>query len=386
MQEEETPRSLLLAALRGERRSRLPVAPLYLSLYFAPRIERLVAKAYEAKLKASRVGQIEVEFEEFVELNRLAMAEMAETHLQGCAWLPLRRNATRREIEGRHIRLQGEDLLWIEPDGTARDMLRPPKPANRDIWEAPEETRDRATWGKVPSASELLSSGEYLAAEGLAKRYKGTFALNGSMGAPFWLCYSKLGFGRLMTAVLEDPALVRDMAEFSLATVLEMVRAYKALGAEVIFIEECMASADLISPRQYEEFALPYEQRLLQGIRDEGLLSVFYFCGDVMPLLPMMRELPWDAFAAEESKKGFEVEIGKVRQGLGQTRTLFANIAAVLVNDGSPEEIEAEARRQAEAALPGPFVISIGSPFTLDTPVDRVQFFCRLGERLGSIW
>lgn len=372
----------MLAALSGERVRPVPVAPMYLSLYFAPHVDRLVAQAYREKMDALGAEETDIGFEEFVDIHLRARVELMERYLGNCVWLPILPNPSHREIEACHIRREGGKLLWIEANGTVKNLEILSQWRTPDLWEAPAEARSPSFWGEIPIAEHLLSSERFVLARSLAARYKGRHALHGSIGAPFWLCYSRLGFGGLMTAVAEDRNLVKEMAEYNLATVVEMVKAYKAVGADAIFIEECLASADLLSPRQFEELALPYEDRLLQAIHDEGLPTVFYFCGDVMPLLPMMKELPWDAFAVEETKKGFEIEIGDVRQAIGDDRALLGNLAAVLVRDGPEEEIEAEARRQFEAAGGGPFAFSNGSPFTLDTPPEKVEFFCDLGELL----
>jgi len=117
-----------------------------------------------------------------------------------------------------------------------------------------------------------------------------------------------------------------------------------------------------------------------------GLKVILYFCGDVTPRLPFLRQLPIDALMVEESKKDFIIDIGAVRQALGQEICLFGNVDSyAMVLKASPAALESEVQRQIGAGGPqGRFVMSTGSPLTLDTPPERVDMFTRFARRSRS--
>jgi len=188
-----------------------------------------------------------------------------------------------------------------------------------------------------------------------------------------------------MQNILDRPDLVRHAAERGLQQLAVTLDYYRALGVDCVFMEECLSSADLLSQRQYDEFVFPTTRAALEAVRAHGFKSVFYMCGDVMPRIDRVAELPFDAFAVEESKKGFVLEIGEVRRVLGPKPTLFGNIDVRLVRDGARGEIAREVRRQRTAAgTDGRFVLSIGSPFTLDTPPHKIDLLTEVTRELES--
>ncbi|NIQ99328.1 MAG: hypothetical protein GTN78_03895, partial [Gemmatimonadales bacterium] len=143
-----------------------------------------------------------------------------------------------------------------------------------------------------------------------------------------------------------------------------------------IFVEECMASADIISPSMYREFCLPYARQTLQFYEDMGFRTVLYVSGNLMPLLEDLRELPFTALAFEEDRKGYGIDLARVREMLPD-KILFGNVDAAWLQEASDEEVLVEARRQVSiAGADGRFILSTGSPLTPGTSLERVKLFC----------
>jgi uroporphyrinogen-III decarboxylase len=85
----------------------------------------------------------------------------------------------------------------------------------------------------------------------------------------------------------------------------------------------------------------------------------------------------------EESKKGFEVEIGAVRAELGPDICMLGNVDSYgVVELGDVEIWEAEIERQIRAAGPEKFIVSCGSPTTFDTPPEQLREFIQAGKRV----
>ena len=153
-----------------------------------------------------------------------------------------------------------------------------------------------------------------------------------------------------------------------------------------MWIEECLSSADLISPRDYERLAFPTARRFIQDVRGLGLMVVFYYCGDVIPRMPWLRRLGMDALAVEESKKGFSVDIADVIAGVDGACCVFGNVDAVQVMcEGTKEAIRVEVDRQLRLGQRARgFVLCQGSPFTLDTPLDKVSWFIQCARHFDA--
>lgn len=205
------------------------------------------------------------------------------------------------------------------------------------------------------------------------------------VGSPFWLCYGLWGFEGLMTLVADDPDLVRHACSRLLETSVREARRAAALGAEGIWVEECLT--DMLAAADYRRLAVPFLDALLREIRALGMRSIYYYCGDPAGKWEPILSLPVDALALEEGKKGFRIDIEDVVDRVGGRMCLLGNLDAVhLLPQADEPELEAEIGRQIRAGRRnrGRFLMSLGSPVTPGTSVQRVSRFCAIACRLGG--
>lgn len=201
----------------------------------------------------------------------------------------------------------------------------------------------------------------------------------GGTDSPLWECYNVWGFEGMMMLLLDSPELVHRACERYLASQLVGIRTAKAVGAMGIWIEECML--DMISPDDYREFNLPYVRRMTDAIRDEGMYSIHYYCGNPARHWDCLLDTGADALALEEGKKGFEIGIEDVVEKVAGRMCVLGNLDAIgVLQDGSDDHLEAQVRRQLAAgrANGSRFIASLGSPVTPGTPVQRVRGYCDL--------
>jgi uroporphyrinogen-III decarboxylase len=106
------------------------------------------------------------------------------------------------------------------------------------------------------------------------------------------------------------------------------------------------------------------------------------FWGDAVPLLDDYTETNVMAIMFEESKKGFNLDIKKIRDAIGSKVCVFGNLDSIyLLREGSTEEIKNEVIKQAKGARYN-FIISNGSPVTPDTPEKNLKSLINSGKDL----
>lgn len=389
-----TGRQRILTALEGGRTDVRPVAIDYMNLYLAERIEQAYVRAYAERLE--RQGRVQLDPEKDTAIRARSIRDAYQCFEEQHDWLQAMGGPTEEAVSDRELlREEGRFFEVDQAAGTRRELLLTGEEAKT------EEMRDR--FSEMERRFRWLrSDGQQAASEIVAQyrrqrdRERGNFALVEALirqarpqqfvylgiPAPFCSLYGLIGFDGMMTALIEAPSLVCTMMDGLLNATLEEIEAFRDAGGEGVRVEEYFASADIISPQMYERFALPYEERLLSGVREMGLKSVLYFCGDVLPRLPALRELPMDALMVEESKKDFVVEIGEVRDCVGPDLCLFGNVDSYsMVQKGTEAELAAEIDRQIRTAgSEGGFIVGVGSPLTLDTPCSRVDTLIRLAR------
>ena len=203
--------------------------------------------------------------------------------------------------------------------------------------------------------------------------------------SPLWRCHGLWGFEGMMTLVATNPELVRYACQRFLEQSIYVVRLAAAHGARGIWIEECMT--DMIGPAAFEQLNLPGIRSLTDTIRELGMRSIYYYCGNPAGKLDMILDAGADAVSLEEDKKGFVIDIEDIVSRASGRCTVLGNLDAIgVLQNGSPEELRTEVARQLAAGRRNGnrFVMSLGSPVTPSTPPSRVHEYCRLTHELGS--
>jgi uroporphyrinogen decarboxylase len=92
----------------------------------------------------------------------------------------------------------------------------------------------------------------------------------------------------LMLDLYDRPEWVRDCLELMVEIEIAFARAQIAAGADFIGLGDAIASQ--VSPAMYEEFALPYEQRIFKAVHDMGALARLHICGNTSRILGLMSQ------------------------------------------------------------------------------------------------
>jgi hypothetical protein len=355
-------------------------------------------------IEEAGVERLPVDHKTYVELELSVLTETLDDYYPPPAWLALPRRQSKDQVSGAAVVLRGTDLYWVSGDG--QETWLPPSRAayaSRQVQERAshyyglwhrgyhadelEEVLARAdTPSSEPTPEEVdreLASGRYGVARALLDRHPGELPLYDSCSTPFIELLGLLGFQEMMTSLVEDPDRTHKLLAGGLPRPSAHLAAAERVGVGIVFVEECLSSADLISPAMYREFVFPYTKRTLEFYESRGFRTVFYFSGDLMPLLEDLKQLPWTALSFEEDRKEYGIDLAEVRQAMGPDRVLYGNVDAPFIEKADDEELLREVERQIDVAgKGGRFVLSPGSPFTPDTRLDRVRFFCESTQRI----
>jgi hypothetical protein len=192
------------------------------------------------------------------------------------------------------------------------------------------------------------------------------------------------GFEAGLVAFHDQPAGMRRLLARCYEAQLEWARAYARAGAHAYVISESFISPDLADPSIYRSYLHGVHREHFAEITRMGLIPMVMFWGDVLPILDDLASINAKALLVEESKKGFDLDILRIRDQLAGRLCLFGNVDSItLLSQGAPEVIEQEVRRQAAGATSG-FVSANGSPITPGTPVENVRALVRAGRTAGA--
>jgi len=276
----------------------------------------------------------------------------------------------------------GEEGLWPAPQvggwGTGPHSVHP-----ESLVETEEEIDARIPEPSGAEPGMLKVDGRGDLAEMMLGEFGGMYPLV-HIASPLWQCYHLWGFEGMMIMVATRPDLVERVCQRSLAQCLVAVREAAVLGAAGVWIEECLT--DMIGPDPFARLNVPFLTRLVEEIRTQGMHSIYYFCGDPAGKWEHLLAVGADALSLEESKKGFVIDIEEVVERVQGRCAVLGNLDAVgVLQDATEEELQKEIERQIAAGRRNGnrFIMSIGSPVTPGTSVERVRLYCDLVHEFG---
>jgi len=219
----------------------------------------------------------------------------------------------------------------------------------------------------------------YLEAISLASgAYGREVAIRGCGTGPFSLAGHLLGTQEFLMEIAQlnyddsNRAAIHELMELTTEALLRFDIAQLEAGAHIVICGDSLASADMISPAMYEEFVLPYEQKLFSSLRQytekHGGYSLLHICGNNTKTLDLIASTGADIFEVD-----YKVDLRLCRQKMQGKMCLMGNINPVTLLLGSPEEVERETMKCIEAMgdCRG-FILGTGCEVAVETPKENM--------------
>jgi uroporphyrinogen decarboxylase len=331
-----TSKQLVEQAIRGEKVPRVPTGPL--AVHFCARLAGVSLREYT--------------------LNPRVLAECVlryyERFRPDAVWISADTWVTAQAM-GAAVAFPGEDQPMA---GTGEPLVR----ARADIDRIPSP--DPGSQGRCPLMLEALGR----VVETLGRE---VFVVACFDQYPFSLACALAGMEQLMLALWDD----RPLVEALLDRCAEYALAYGAAlaGAGAAMLSGGDSPAGLLSPGLYREVALPWEQRVMAGLKSRTAAPIsLHICGDASSILADMA-----TSGANVLELDHQVDIAAASQAVGKNIALWGNLDPVGgLARGTPAqaaEKTAELLRAVDTAAHDRFVLSSGCTLALETPAANLQ-------------
>lgn len=201
----------------------------------------------------------------------------------------------------------------------------------------------------------------------------------GWVDMPFAEACSVCGVSEFMLLLHDEPALAHGVLEFLTGIVVDFALAQLEAGVPMMGAGD--AAASLVSPAQYREFALPYEQRVCAAVRAAGGLTKLHICGDTAHLMGDMKRSGADLFNVDHL-----VDFSSACRAYGEAGICFkGNLDPVAdMLQATPEECAERAVQCLGGAEGLPFILSPGCEVPADTSDEVFQAFCEAPQRFSG--
>ncbi len=189
-----------------------------------------------------------------------------------------------------------------------------------------------------------------------------------------------LKLDELLIAVYDDPDALHLVLERCLETAVVYARALAEAGADAVAFGHAMASTSVISRKQYEEFALPYEKELISAIHQVGAAAITHICGNTEPIIDLIAQNGSDIIDFDHVCR-----IDVLREK-APDKIFRGNIDPALLALGTQEEVcEAVKVLMAADGRSGRFILGSGCEVALNTPVENLNAFVQAGREFGKL-
>ncbi len=145
----------------------------------------------------------------------------------------------------------------------------------------------------------------------------------------------------------------------------------KTSGIRRVFLGGNRTSASFISPKQFEEFALPEWEEMCSYFVQRGITPVLHFDADWTPLLHYLKNLPRAKCILDLDSV---TDIFKAKEVLGDHMCITGDVSAAMLKLGSPEEVDEYCRHLImELGADGGFIMSSGCTVPVDAKAENVR-------------
>lgn len=204
----------------------------------------------------------------------------------------------------------------------------------------------------------------------VSNRVGNEYLIGVSQWGPFTLAGQLMGIEPLMMTAMRDKEGIKHILNFTQKLILKYWKLFADAGAELVCQAEPTVSCDMISPKMFENTALPYIKGLNDKIGDSVKAKMLHICGNTTKILPLIPKTGTDLFSCDH-----KVDLSVVRENLGGKVAFAGQLDPVSVLlEKNTEQIALSAKECInKAGLKGGYVLMPGCDVPPKTKVENVK-------------
>ena len=213
----------------------------------------------------------------------------------------------------------------------------------------------------------------------LRRELEGAVPLIGFAGAPWTLAAYMIegggskNYAQVKRMMFAEPATFHALLDKIADTIVLYLNAQIEAGAQVIQLFDSWAGE--LSPKDYAEFALPYEQKIFESLNRKAAPTILYINGSGT-FLEQMATCGADVLSID-----WRVNLEDARARVGDGLTLQGNLdPCVLLS--TPEIITKKTRALIRAGGGRRHILNLGHGILPMTPVENARAFIEAGKRV----
>ena len=137
-------------------------------------------------------------------------------------------------------------------------------------------------------------------------------------------------------------------------------------GASAISIADPTATGEILGPKMFEEYAVRYLNRVVDGIHALGVPVIVHICGKMDMVVPQVAQLHADAISVDAF-----VSLKKIKESIPDATTM-GNLSTITLQFGTPDKVQRMAERLIEDRID---ILAPACGLSTSTPLDNIRAF-----------
>lgn len=212
-------------------------------------------------------------------------------------------------------------------------------------------------------------------------------SVHGEIFSPFSQFMEMLDYTNGLMALMDDPGKVKACLDALSDGAVELACGQVAAGAHAVLISSAFAGGGLISRQHYTEFVLPYEKKVIAGIKARCDLPIYtHTCGAIGDRLDLLEATSTNGIDTLDPPPLGTVELSEAKRQTAGRLFIKGNLDPVnTVLMGTPESTFEAARRAIEIAGPGGgYILSTACSVAPAAPPENIRKLREAVENFGK--
>ncbi len=181
-----------------------------------------------------------------------------------------------------------------------------------------------------------------------------TVSIHGEIFSPWTQLMELFGYEQALMCVLDDPQKCHKILAAYTKGAADLGVRQAQIGVDAVLISSAFAGGGFISPRQYEEFVLPYEAEVVDRIKQQDVPVYTHTCGDIGDRLELMVQTGIDGIDTLDPPPLGSIDLEDAKRRVGEKVFFKGNIDPVnTLLKKTPDEVRADALWRLKVGSPG---------------------------------
>jgi MtaA/CmuA family methyltransferase len=222
---------------------------------------------------------------------------------------------------------------------------------------------------------------------------KATRILSKEIGDKVWIC-ARADQGpmdlssqiRGMTELMMDiglndqPELIHELLDYSRRVATRYAYALIECGGHSTSIGEPVGGPDVMSPRHYRKFPWVHEKRMVDELKEKGIILHNHICGNTIPIIE-----DFIATGAQVLEVDHKTDPVKAKNAVRHKVCLLGNIDTGLMQFGKPDDIDKACKELIEIWKPDSgFILGPGCALGTTVPADNIHALVESAKKYGN--